>query len=389
MMEAALYAKMLNDKSFANLKKMQYKYSAEAVAQMIELLKQTAYKTLPIKDFKGMELVFLESFTQPGGAAFKSLLTAYASSEHYGLKAMEDEIHYTLHIENIQSSKESIHRILSGWAPKDESENRIFGMKKSLDFITNPANEMTEENIFKLYMLTVGDFLQGDEKLIPGEYYRHDRVFIVGAQVEHQGLDSKLLPAYMAQLVDFIHNEHKMNELSKAAVIHFYFAYLHPYFDGNGRMARLLHLWYLVQQGYSATLFFPFSAFINNSKSKYYKAFTQVEANCNISELIDVTPFLVYFTENVYNLLENQKPRLALMGKYTDALAGGNITEKENDLFLFVCSAYGDSGFSTKQLEKDFGNAAYATIRAFVLKFESLGILKSQKFGNRVKYSLI
>ncbi|HZK39095.1 MAG TPA: Fic family protein, partial [Clostridia bacterium] len=270
MMEAALYAKMLNDKSFTDLKKMQYKYSTEAVAQMIELLKQTAYKTLPLKDFEGKELVFLESLTQPGGTVFKTLLTAYASSEHYGLKAMEDEIHYTLHIENIHSSKESIHRILSGWAPKNEPEDRIFGMKKGLDFISNPGNEMTEENIFKLYMLTVGDFLQEDEKLIPGEYYRHDSVFIVATQVEHQGLDSKRLPAYMTQFVDFIHKEHKMNELSKAAVIHFYFAYLHPYFDGNGRMARLLHLWYLVQQGYSATLFFPFSAFINNSKSKYY-----------------------------------------------------------------------------------------------------------------------
>ena len=34
---------------------------------------------------------------------------------------------------------------------------------------------------------------------------------------------------------------------------------------------------------------------------------------------------------------------------------------------------YGDAEFSTKQLEKDFGDAAYATIRSFVLKFEKLG----------------
>lgn len=388
-MEAALYAKMLNDKNFADLKKMQHKYSAENVAEMIELLKQTAYKTLPIKDFKGAGLVYLESFTHPGGSASKTLLTANVSTENYGLKAMEEEIHYTLHIENIHSSRESIHRILCGYAPKDETENRIFGMKKGLDFITDPSNDITEENIFKLYMLTVGDFLDSEEQLLPGKYYRHDNVFVVGAEVEHQGLNSSLLPEYMARLVDFIHNERNMNELLKAAVIHFYFAYLHPYFDGNGRMARFLHLWYLVRQGYSATLFFPFSSYINSSKTKYYKAFTQVEANCNISGLIDVTPFLVYFTENIYNLLESKMLQTDTMGKYSEALALGSITEKEKDLFLFVCSAYGGSDFSTKQLEKDFGNAAYATIRSFVLKFESLGILKSQKFGNRVKYSFI
>lgn len=49
---------------------------------------------------------------------------------------------------------------------------------------------------------------------------------------------------------------------------------------------------------------------------------------------------------------------------------------------------YGDAEFSTKQLEKDFGDAAYATIRSFVLKFEKLGLLKSMQYGNRVKYAV-
>ena len=44
--------------------------------------------------------------------------------------------------------------------------------------------------------------------------------------------------------------------------------------------------------------------------------------------------------------------------------------------------------FSTKQLEKDFGDAAYATIRSFVLKFEKLGLIKSTQYGNRMKYAV-
>ena len=63
------------------------------------------------------------------------------------------------------------------------------------------------------------------------------------------------------------------------------------------------------------------------------------------------------------------------------------ITEKEKSLWEFVLSAYGDAEFSTKQLEKDFGNAAYATIRSFVLKFEKPGLLQSARYGNRVKYA--
>lgn len=60
---------------------------------------------------------------------------------------------------------------------------------------------------------------------------------------------------------------------------------------------------------------------------------------------------------------------------FRNALETGAITEKEKDLWLYALSSYGNSEFSTKQLEKDYGNAAYATIRSFVLKFEKLGLL--------------
>lgn len=65
------------------------------------------------------------------------------------------------------------------------------------------------------------------------------------------------------------------------------------------------------------------------------------------------------------------------------------MTEKETRLWGFVLSAYGIGEFSTKQLEKDFGDAAYATIRGFVLKFEGLGLLSSVKYGPRVKYKVV
>ncbi len=51
---------------------------------------------------------------------------------------------------------------------------------------------------------------------------------------------------------------------------------------------------------------------------------------------------------------------------FQSALSHGQVTEKEKALWEFVLSAYGDAEFSTKQLEKDFGDTAYATIRSFV-----------------------
>lgn len=321
-------------------------------------------------------------------SAAKVLLMPQNSTQLYGVKAMEEEIVSTFTIEQVDFTRDSVRKILSGLAPTDESESRIFGMKKGLEFISDPANQITEETIHQLYEMTIGAYLSEEDRLLPGHFYRHDSVYVVGAKVEHTDFPWQALPERMGELVAFIREDSEINDLLKAALIHFYIAYLHPYFDGNGRMARLMHLWYLVQQGYSSALFVPLSEYINKSRKGYYDAYTLVEENARISGMVDATPFLVYFIENVYHKLNGALPTTQTTAAFQEALSHGQVTEKEKSLWEFVLSAYGDTEFSTKQLEKDFGNAAYATIRSFVLKFEKLGLLKSTQYGNRVKYAV-
>lgn len=387
-MDAGLFAKMLSDKRIIDLKRLQYKYQEASLEEFISLLKMGFYKELPIKDFEGGRLVYLENVAQVHMAAAKLLLTPQSAAERFGIKAMENEIASTLTIENIDFSRDSVRKILRGFAPGDDSEKRIYGMKKGLEFISDRANKITEENIFKLYSLALGDYLQEEDRLLPGKRYRHDSVYIVGEELEHTGLPHGKLPEYMAELVAFINTDSPMNDLIKAAVIHFYVAYLHPWFDGNGRMARLMHQWYLVQQGYTSALFIPLSEYIEKSRKGYYRAYSLTEQNAGLSGVMDATPFLVYFIENVYHKLGSALPQARSAEDIQQIMDSGQITEKEKALWCFVLSAYGDTEFSTKQVEKDFGNAAYATIRSFVLKFEELGLLSSQKYGSRVKYKI-
>ena len=385
-MEAALFAKMLSDPGILDLKKMGYKYGASDLQEFLALLKHDFYQELPLHDFEGNPMVCLDSVVRISLSAARVLLTPQQSARLYGTKAMEEEIVSTFRIEQIDTSRESVRRILSGQAPKNDEEHRIYGMKLGLEFIADVSHTITEENLFRLYQMTIGDFLPEEDRLLPGNLYRHDSVYIVGGKVEHTGLPWQKLPAYMAELVAFAAEKTAQDELVKAAILHFALAYLHPYFDGNGRMARLLHLWYLVQQGYTSALFVPMSRFIEESRSRYYKAYTQVEQNQQLSGVLDVTPFLTYFAESVYSRLGEGQPQPRTLQAFDEALRQGEVTEKEQALWQFVLTAYGDKEFSTKRLEKDFGDAAYATIRSFVLKFERLGLLTSVRYGNRVKY---
>lgn len=385
-MDIKVFTEMLKDKHFTDYKKMKYKYG-EAFNEFFVTLEELYYKVLPLSDFNGNDIVFIENHEAVDQSIIKLLLQS--QDQHYGIKAAEDEIIATSAIESIDFGRDSVRKILKGMAPKDEQENRIQGIKHGLDFISDAANKITEKNLYKLYMMTVGDFLTGDDKLAEGNFYRHDTVYVVGNHVEHSGLDCKKVPELMKSLIAFANAEDDIDDLVKAAIIHFYISYVHPYFDGNGRIARLMHLWFLVQKGYQSALFIPFSSQIEKSRKAYYDAYTAIEENKKLSGKIDVTPFILYFVNNVYNKMEKCSAAIETLTLYDNAVKGGKITEKETKLWKFILSFYGTGEFSTKQLEKDFGDAAYATIRGFVLKFEALGLLSSVKYGPRVKYKVI
>lgn len=384
-MDIENFAKIFRDKNSANYKKMKYKYG-ENFDAFLRVLKELYYIKLPILDFDGENLVFVDDGARIKQNAAKRLLSTQDNG--YGFRAAEDEIVATSAIESIDFSRDSVRKILKGMAPADEQENRILGIKRGIEFISVPENKITEENIYRLYMMTVGDFLPPEDRLSEGKFYRDDVVYVVGEQVEHAGLAAEKVPEFMRELVKFVNCDDDINDLAKAAIVHFYMAYVHPYFDGNGRMARLLHLWFLVQKGYQSALFVPFSSRIQRTKKAYYAAFTQVEENRKYSGIIDVTPFVKYFADCVYAKIGEGCTANGTFGEYENALREGKITEKEAQLWKFVISHYGTDEFSTKQLEKDFGNAAYATIRAFVLKFEDMGLLVSKKYGARVKYAV-
>ena len=98
---------------------------------------------------------------------------------------MEEEIVSTFTIEQVDFTRDSVRKILSGLAPTDERENRIWGMKKGLEFISDPTNQVTEETIHHRYEMAIGAYLPEEDRLLPGHFYRHDSVYVVGSKVEH------------------------------------------------------------------------------------------------------------------------------------------------------------------------------------------------------------
>ena len=383
-METSKFMMMLNDNHLYDLKKMQNKYSQQDISEFLKYYKANLLTQISCTDFKNSLICYNMFHKEINSKVIKRLLLQQHNST-YAINAMEEEIISSFKIENIESSKSSVRKILNGKAPIDAEEEKIYSMKKGIEYISNKENKITSNNIEELYRQAVMPSLNTTDQLLEGSQYRHDAVMIVSSKLEHIGMDYHKIPNAMDQLLEFINEDNISNDLVKAAIIHFMIAYIHPYFDGNGRMARLFHLWYLIQRDYSSILFVSLAHYVEKSKKEYYKAFKLIEDNERISKILDITPFILFFINSVYNRIET-KQELIINEKFTEILNEGKVTEKEKSLWLFIQMNYGKAGFSTKQLEKDYLDVAYATIFNFVNKFEDYGLLRSEQYSNRRKY---
>jgi Fic family protein len=89
----------------------------------------------------------------------------------------------------------------------------------------------------------------------------------------------------MARLIDFANATSEKDEfvhpLVKAAILHFWLAYEHPFVDGNGRTARALLYWFMLKRGYWLFEFLTISRVIAAAPVQYYRSFLYSEHDGN------------------------------------------------------------------------------------------------------------
>jgi len=77
----------------------------------------------------------------------------------------------------------------------------------------------------------------------------------------------------MSNLINYINDDelHDVDYLVKLAIIHYQFESIHPFYDGNGRVGRILNILYLVLKGLQDYPILYLSRYIIRHKSEYYR----------------------------------------------------------------------------------------------------------------------
>jgi Fic family protein len=97
------------------------------------------------------------------------------------------------------------------------------------------------------------------------------------------------LPALLADWERFAHNETELPLLIRNAFLHYQFETLHPFLDGNGRLGRLLIVFFLIEHGRLTAPLLYLSAYLERERERYYEALQTVR------ETGDARPWIELF----------------------------------------------------------------------------------------------
>jgi hypothetical protein len=198
---------------------------------------------------------------------------------------LTSEIEGTGRLEGTNTTKRRVLEIIKN--PKlvknDEDDILIRNFLASYKFIFSRP-DFNEENLFKLYNILTKDLLTDDKK-IDGEYYRKSMVYISS----HEGCPGDKIKECIDSLFKYVNKELNERNVYLAFIAHYYILYIHPYYDFNGRMARIVSVWVNVLSD-NHPLFPKFiSEAINENKNDYYKAIDNSRLSHN-----DLTYFLTF-----------------------------------------------------------------------------------------------
>lgn len=118
-------------------------------------------------------------------------------------------------------------------------------------------------------------------------------------RVHFQAPDASRLPGEMRRFIDWFNGDQRLDPVLKAAIGHLWFVTIHPFDDGNGRIARALTDLLLARAEGKAQRLYSMSAQIMTERVQYYRILEQVQRGS-----LDITPWLLWFVDCLTRALE-------------------------------------------------------------------------------------
>ena len=241
--------------------------------------------------------------------------------------------HYSTMIEGNRLDTTQIEEVIKhkGHFPgRERDEKEVKGYYAALQYVEQLAakdKEITEKVIQKLHALVMSSSspltrrrqgfggqaaftTEPDEVSGRTDLYRDGQNVIRDSRTRaiiYLSPEAKDVPSLMKELIDWINENNDIPRPIVAAIVHYQFATIHPYYDGNGRTARLLTTLILYLGGYDLKGLYSLEEYYARNLVAYYQAIS-VGPSHNYYEGradADITQWIEYFINGMTISFEN------------------------------------------------------------------------------------
>lgn len=184
----------------------------------------------------------------------------------------------------------------------------------------------------------------------------------------------------LKNLEDFIHAEDEIDPLVKMAIIHYQFEAIHPFFDGNGRVGRIILLLYLKLTGLLDLPALFLSGYIMENKAAYYEKLRAV------TEQSEWQGWILYMLDMVETTAKKDRQRIAQIETLMSEM-GAEIHAKlpkaySKDLMEVLFRL----PYTKRQFLEKAGLGNLKTAGNYLKELEKAGFLKSEQVGKEKLY---
>ena len=314
--------------------------------------------------------------------------------QQFSLLCIVDEVKSTNDIEGVRSTRREIKEIIDGGGSKSSRLVSVVQKYRGLLSKEEIAFE-TSRDIRKFYDEFAHSEVVRDNPRneLDGEIFRKDSVDVTSStqRTVHQGIfPEERIIEEMEKALCILHDE-QMPALIRVAVFHYFFAYIHPFYDGNGRTGRFITAYFLGKHLHPlATI--RLSVIIKKNQKKYYRLFEETDSELNRGEMTLFTEefmqFIAESMEDTVRILTRKKEQLE---RYRQQIEAMNLEDElMGKLYYILLQAalfYGQ-GITIQEIKK-LVKKSRATIQKRLDKIPEKDLVKTKKRAIYYKINML
>lgn len=364
---------------------------------LIKLARSQLAQPLPLRDTNGepftigmpgtaLQMLRRVDRDASGQIQMSEAVTNPSTRNRYLVSSLIEEAITSSQLEGANTSRRVAKQMLrTGRSPRTKSEQMILNNFRAMNYVRDHASDpLTPEFVLELHEIVTQDTL--DDPTDAGRLQRPDdtrvRVWDDQGDVLHAPPPAEQLPQRLQEMCTFANAESTGDEflhpVARSVVLHFWLGHDHPFADGNGRTARALFYWSMLQHGYWLTEFLTISTIIKRGQAKYNRSFLYSEWDDN-----DLTYFLLHQLDVVGRAIDGLQDYLSRkmqeISRVESLLRTTTLNHRQIALLQHALRTPG--GTYTFKGHARSHDVVYQTARTDLLDLEDRRLLEKRRVG--------